>query len=69
MQKHDVGRMRLYYIIFTNLFNIWFNREQADSHMCFYIPSVCFWSTSASLSRYVIGKNILIMSIIIYILR
>lgn len=45
MQKHDVGRMRLYYVIFANFFNNWFNRKQADSPMCFCVQSVavCFW--------------------------
>lgn len=26
--------------IFSNLFNIWFNKRQLDSHVCFYIQSV-----------------------------
>ena len=47
--ENCVRRMTLYFIISTNLFNIWFNRKQMDSHLCLCVQSVavCFsWNTS-----------------------
>lgn len=59
--------MVLFCIFFSSLFNIWFNRKEQNSHICFCVQSVvicCFgWSNKENLALYrcVIEKSIVIM--------